>query len=137
MITVDMTKAKVIAHDARRAARNAAFAPLDIKATIPAESEAAEASRATIRTTDAALQVSMDAASDAAALKALLPAIDQMWSSPVQLYPVFMPLPINGQAQVIEPQVSTRQNVERYSVVNVTGIDAYRQRPISQNVWVA
>ena len=31
MITVDMTKAKVIAHDARRAARNAAFAPLDIK----------------------------------------------------------------------------------------------------------
>ena len=43
MITVDMTKAKVIAHDARRAARNAAFAPLDIKATIPAESEAAEA----------------------------------------------------------------------------------------------
>ena len=61
----------------------------------------------------------------------------QMWSSPVQLYPVFMPLPINGQAQVIEPQVSTRQNVERYSVVNVTGIDAYRQRPISQNVWVA
>ena len=137
MITVDMSKAKIIAHDARRAARNAAFAPLDIKATIPAESEAAEASRAAIRTTDAALQVSMDAASDAAALKALLPAIDQMWSSPVQLYPVFMPLPINGQAQVIEPQVSTRQNVERYSVVNVTGIAAYEQRPISQNFWVA
>ena len=65
------------------------------------------------------------------------PKKKQMWSSPVQLYPVFMPLPINGQAQVIEPQVSTRQNVERYSVVNVTGIDAYRQRPISQNVWVA
>jgi len=42
MITVDMTKAKVIAHDARRAA----------------------------------LQVSMDAASDAAALKALLPATE-------------------------------------------------------------
>ena len=47
---------------------------LDIKATIPAESEAAEASRATIRTNDAALQVSMDAASDADALKALMPA---------------------------------------------------------------
>ena len=74
MITVDMTKAKVIAHDARRAARNAAFAPLDIKATIPAESEAAEAARATIRSTDAALQVSMDVASDADALKALMPA---------------------------------------------------------------
>jgi len=76
MITVDMTKAKVIAHDARRAARNADFAPLDIKATIPAEAEAAEAARATIRSIDAALQVSMDAASDAASLKALMPATD-------------------------------------------------------------
>ena len=62
MITVDMTKAKVIAHEKRRTAR------------IPAESEAAEAARATIRTTDAALQVSMDAAADAAALKLLLPS---------------------------------------------------------------
>ena len=70
---LSMTKAKVIAHDARRAARNADFAPLDIKATIPAEAEAAEAARATIRSIDAALQVSMDAASDAAALKALMP----------------------------------------------------------------
>ena len=77
MITVDMNKAKIIAHDARRAARNAAFAPLDIKATIPAESEAAEAARATIRSTDAALQVSMDAASDADALKALMPSGEQ------------------------------------------------------------
>ena len=75
-ITIDMTKAKVIAHDARRVSRNAAFAPLDIKATIPAESTAAEAARAVIRTNDAALQVSMDAASDADALKALMPATD-------------------------------------------------------------
>ena len=75
-ITINMTKAKVIAHDARRASRNAAFAPLDIKATIPAESEAAEAARAVIRTNDTALQVSMDAASDADALKALLPATE-------------------------------------------------------------
>ena len=72
-ITIDMTKAKVIAHDARRAARNADFAPLDIKSTIPAEAEAAEAARATIRSIDAALQVSMDAATDADALKNLLP----------------------------------------------------------------
>ena len=42
-ITIDLTKAKVIAHDARRASRNAAFAPLDIKATIPHEAEQAEA----------------------------------------------------------------------------------------------
>jgi len=75
-ITINMTKAKVIAHDARRASRNAAFAPLDIKATIPAESTAAEAARAVIRTNDAALQVSMDAASDADALKLLMPATD-------------------------------------------------------------
>ena len=72
-ITINMTKAKVIAHDARRASRNAAFAPLDIKATIPAESTAAEAARAVIRTTDAALQVSMEATTDATALKALMP----------------------------------------------------------------
>jgi len=73
-ITINMNKAKVIAHDARRAVRNAAFAPLDIKATIPAESTAAEAARAIIRTNDAALQVSMEATTDAAALKALMPA---------------------------------------------------------------
>ena len=74
MITVDMTKAKVIAHDSRRATRNAAFAPLDIKATIPAEATAAEEARVVIREDDAALQVQMDAASDADALKALMPA---------------------------------------------------------------
>ena len=73
MITVDMTKAKVIAHDARRATRNAAFAPLDIKATIPHEATAAEEARVVIRDNDTALQVQMDAASDAAALKALMP----------------------------------------------------------------
>jgi hypothetical protein len=73
MITVDMNKAKVIAHDARRVSRNAAFAPLDIKATIPAEATAAEEAREVIRTDDAALQVSMDTASNADELKALMP----------------------------------------------------------------
>jgi hypothetical protein len=73
MITVDMNKAKVIAHDARRATRNAAFAPLDIKATIPAEATAAEEARVVIREDDAALQVQMDAASNADELKALMP----------------------------------------------------------------
>ena len=74
MITVDMNKAKIIAHDARRATRNAAFAPLDIKATIPAEATAAEEARVVIRDNDTALQVSIDAASDAVELKALMPA---------------------------------------------------------------
>ena len=73
MITIDITKAKVIAHDVRRSVRNAAFAPLDIKATIPHEAEAAEASRAAIRSADATLQVSMDAATTADELKALMP----------------------------------------------------------------
>jgi hypothetical protein len=73
MITIDMNKAKVIAHDARRAIRNAAFAPLDIKATIPHEAEAAEASRAAIRSADATLQVSMDSATTTVELKALMP----------------------------------------------------------------
>ena len=73
MITIDMTKAKVIAHDARRAIRTVQFNPLDIQATIPSEAEAAEASRATIRAVDAELQISMDAASTADELKALMP----------------------------------------------------------------
>ena len=72
-ITINMTKAKVIAHESRRTVRNAAFAPLDIKATIPAEATQAEADRDIIRVADAALQVSMDAASDADTLKALMP----------------------------------------------------------------
>ena len=73
MITIDITKAKVIAHDARRAIRNASFAPLDIKATIPSEAEVAEARRAAIRAADADLQISMDSATTADELKALMP----------------------------------------------------------------
>ncbi len=37
MITINLDKAKTIAHEKRRAARSAEFAPLDIKATIPSE----------------------------------------------------------------------------------------------------
>ena len=69
-----MNKAKVIAHDVRRSVRNASFAPLDIKATIPSEAVAAEASRAAIRAADADLQISMDSATTADELKALMPA---------------------------------------------------------------
>jgi len=73
MIKVNMNKAKEIAHDIRRAARNEKFAPLDIKATIPAEAEAAEAARQVIRDEDALLQIHMDNASSAEELKLLLP----------------------------------------------------------------
>lgn len=75
MITVNMTKAKNIAHDKRRAARSAEFAPLDIKATIPAEATAAEAARQVIRDKYAALQNQIDAAADVVELKAVYDSI--------------------------------------------------------------
>jgi hypothetical protein len=74
-IVIDLTKAKAITHDARRAARAAEFAPLDIKATIPSEAVAAEAARAVIRTKYADMQTAVDAAADVAALKTILEAM--------------------------------------------------------------
>ena len=71
-IVIDLTKAKAITHDARRAARAAEFAPLDVKATIPSEAVAAEAARAVIRTKYAEMQTAVDAASDVAALKTIM-----------------------------------------------------------------
>jgi len=75
MITINMTKAKEIAHDKRRAARSAEFAPLDIKATIPSEAQAAEAARQAIREKYATTQAQMDAAQTPEQLKALLPSM--------------------------------------------------------------
>lgn len=73
MIKVNMDKAKEIAHARRREVRNAKFAPLDIKVTIPTEAEEAEAARQVIREEDAQLQVQMDSAVTPEELKALLP----------------------------------------------------------------
>ena len=73
MITVNMTKAKAIVHDKRRAARAAEFAPLDIKATIPSEAAAAEAARQAIRDKYATMQTEIDAAQTPDELKALMP----------------------------------------------------------------
>ena len=75
MITINLTKAKAITHDARRAARAQEFAPLDVKATIPSEAVAAEAARAVIRTKYADIQTAVDAAADVAALKTILEAM--------------------------------------------------------------
>jgi len=72
MITVNLNKAKGIAHDVRRAKRTEEFAPLDIKATIPAEAAAAEEARAAIRTKYAVLQTNIDAAADVDALKSIV-----------------------------------------------------------------
>jgi hypothetical protein len=71
-IVIDLTKAKAITHDARRVARAAEFAPLDVKATIPSEAEAAEAARAVVRTKYADMQTAVDAAADVAALKTIM-----------------------------------------------------------------
>jgi hypothetical protein len=72
MITVNLDKAKDIAHDKRRAARSAEFAPLDIKATIPAEATAAEAARQQVREKYTEIQTNIDNASDVTALKQIV-----------------------------------------------------------------
>lgn len=75
MIKIDMTKAKAIAHDARRAARAAEFEPFDnaIAKQIPGQMDGAEAERQKIREKYAALQAQMDAAQTPDELKALMP----------------------------------------------------------------
>jgi hypothetical protein len=72
-IGLNLNKAKDIAHEKRRAARSAEFAPLDIKATIPSEAAQAEAARQAVREKYAEMQTQMDAAQSADELKALLP----------------------------------------------------------------
>jgi hypothetical protein len=73
VITINIDKAKAIAHDARRLARSAEFAPLDIKATIPSEAVAAEAARQTVRDKYAAMQTAIDASSTTEQIKAVMP----------------------------------------------------------------
>jgi hypothetical protein len=73
VITINIDKAKTIAHDKRREARSAEFAPLDIKATIPSEATAAEAARQTVRDKYATMQTAIDAATTADAIKAAMP----------------------------------------------------------------
>lgn len=69
MITVNIDKAKAIAHDARRTARSAEFAPLDVLATVPSEAVAAEQARALIRAKYADKQVAIDAATTVEQIK--------------------------------------------------------------------
>ena len=72
-IAHNLDKCKDIAHDKRRAARAAEFAPLDVEATIPAKAAQAESARQAVRDKYAELQAVIDTAADVAALKALLP----------------------------------------------------------------
>lgn len=69
MITVNLDKAKTIVHDIRRAKRTAEFAPLDVKATIPAEASTAEAARQAVRDKYADIQTEIDAATGVPELK--------------------------------------------------------------------
>ena len=72
-ITINIDKAKGIAHDKRREARSAEFAPLDIKATIPSEATAAEAARQAVREKYAAMQIAIDSATTIDEIKAAIP----------------------------------------------------------------
>lgn len=72
MIKINIIKAQAIVHEARRDARAAEFAPLDIKATIPSEAAAAEAARQEVRDRYTAMQTSIDGATEVAALKAIM-----------------------------------------------------------------
>jgi hypothetical protein len=78
MIRVNVNKAKAVAHDMRRQARAAEFAPHDevIAKRIPGTAEAeAEAARAAIRAKYAAIQEAINAATTPDEIKAALEAI--------------------------------------------------------------
>jgi hypothetical protein len=64
MITVNINKAKEIAHDKRREARAEEFKQLDIQATIPMFAEQAEQKRQEIRDKYAQIQTDIDNATD-------------------------------------------------------------------------
>jgi hypothetical protein len=72
MITINIDKAKAIAHIKRRDARSAEFAPLDIKATIPIEAIAAEVARQVVRDKYTAMQTAIDSATTVDQIKAAM-----------------------------------------------------------------
>lgn len=75
MITINITKAKAIAHNIRRAARSEEFKPYDeaIAKQIPGQTEGAEAARQAIRTKYADMQTAIDAATTVEEIKAAMP----------------------------------------------------------------
>lgn len=72
MITINVNKAKNIAHDIRRAKRAEEFAPLDIQATIPSQASAAESARQVVRDKYAAMQTQINSASTPEEIKTAL-----------------------------------------------------------------
>lgn len=75
MITVNITKAKVIAHDKRREARAKEFEPFDnaIAKQIPRQSDGAEAQRVLIREKYAVMQTAIDSSQTVDEIKAAMP----------------------------------------------------------------
>jgi hypothetical protein len=76
MITINIDKAKTIAHDKRREARAEEFKPHDeiIMKQIPgADATAAEAARELIRTKYTEMQTAIDSASTVDAIKSAMP----------------------------------------------------------------
>jgi len=75
MITINVDKAKAIAHDIRRAARSVEFEPYDnaIAKQIPGQAEGAEAARAAVRAKYATMQTAIDAATTLDEIKAAMP----------------------------------------------------------------
>ena len=73
-IVIDLTKAKNIGHDMRRAARAEEFKPYDdaIAKQIPGQEDGAETARQTIRDKYAAIQTSIDAATTTDEIKTAL-----------------------------------------------------------------
>jgi len=71
-VVEDRTTALALAHDCRRAKRDAEFAPLDREATIPAKARDAETARQVIRAKYATVQKDMDAAPDVDALRTIV-----------------------------------------------------------------
>jgi len=74
MIVLNLTKAKTIAHDMRRAARAEEFKPYDeaIAKQIPGQADGAEAERQKIREKYATVQADIDAAATPDEIKAAL-----------------------------------------------------------------
>ena len=73
-IVIDVTKAKAIGHDMRRAARAEEFKPHDdaISKQLPGQVEGAEAARQIIRDKYAAVQAQIDAATTPEEIKVAL-----------------------------------------------------------------
>jgi hypothetical protein len=72
MITINIDKAKNIAHDIRRSKRAEEFAPLDIQATIPSQASAAESARQVVRDKYATMQTQINSASTPEEIKTAL-----------------------------------------------------------------